>query len=117
MVKQNGNPYAPFLLISDDICDCIILTDSAMTARTNIFNEFCEDRWTGNGYDWTSVVQLLVRKKFSHYEKQLSYDPEAGMFFIRGPLEILKVIASELKMVYEDESYLRDLISQAVCTN
>ena len=107
------NPYAPFRLIGDETYDAIVLTDTEMEGRINVFEERSDEGWAGNGYDWTSVARVLIAESFPQYESKLMYDPEAGMFFVRGPREILKEIADELKKVYLDETRLRDLLSRA----
>lgn len=113
MVDKNENPYAPFRLVGDETYDGIVLTDSDMEARIAVFEERGDEGWSGNGYDWTSIARVLVTECFPQYESKLGYDPEAGMFFVRGPRDILKEFAVELQKVYNDETRLKELLSKA----
>lgn len=113
MIKQTINPYTPFSLIGDETYNGIVLTDAGMEARINIFAERGDEGWAGNGYDWTSIARVLVSERFPQYTEKLDFDPEAGMFFMSGPREILEEIAVELKQVYDDEQRLRDLLSRS----
>nr|MDT0659179.1 Imm51 family immunity protein [Micromonospora sp. DSM 115978] len=112
MVSDSGS-YAPFRLIGDETYDGLVLVDGEMEGRIHVFEERSDEGWAGNGYDWTSVARVLVTETFPQYERELVYDPEAGMFFVRGPREVLEEIAAELTKVYHDESRLRDLLSRA----
>lgn len=111
-MKQTVNPYAPFSLIGDETYNGVVLTEAEMEARVDIFAERGEG-WAGNGYDWTSIARVLVSERFPQYSEKLDFDPEAGMFFMSGPIEILEEIAAELKQVYDDGQRLRDLLSRA----
>lgn len=113
MNQQAVNPYAPFSLIGDESYDAVMLTDTEMRDRLDIFAERGHEGWAGNGYDWTSIARVLVLERFPQHRDALSYDPEAGMFFMRGPREVLEEVAVELARVYDNEQDLRDLLSRA----
>jgi hypothetical protein len=114
MSDTDRETYAPFVLHEIDGESSLILEDAAFGAKEHIFAERADDGWSGNGYDWNSVIQVLVAEQLdSAAAEQLDYDPEGGTFAAygpRGPLEQLAVVAAA---TYHDDAKLRDALSRA----
>ena len=104
--------YAPFLLVDMGERSELLLTDWEMLAKTRIFEE--REGWLGNGYDWTSIAEVLVAERLPHLKNSLSFDPEAGTFVAAGPLPAVKSLAEQMVLVFHDDAQLRDLLSRAV---
>lgn len=113
MNKTENRPYAPFILIEDPDFNSLLLTDEDMVSKVTIFESCEEQSWEGNGYDWASVAQVIVKERLPNLAGAFNYDPEAGMLSIQGPILALKKLAAELKQVYEDDDQLRDILSRA----
>ncbi|NCT90085.1 hypothetical protein GXB85_03825 [Cellulomonas sp. APG4] len=115
MTDHAGGALAPFRLIGDETYDAVVLSGEGMAERAEVFAEHGDEgAWKGDGYDWTSVARALVAERLPHLEDELSYDPEAGMFLVRGSREALEEVGAELAHIHRDEELLRDVLSRAV---
>ena len=104
--------YAPFILIRSEH-PSLILSDRDMSLRFEIFDERKDEGWMGNGYDWTSIAQIVMEEKLPDVEETVEFDAEAGMFSAIGPLYALERLGAEMKKVFDDENLLRDVLSRA----
>jgi len=104
--------YHPFILIDEDFRS-LIMSDTHMVSKQDIFHERADEGWEGNGYDWTSIAHVLVDEELTHRKGDLSFDPEAGMFSAQGSLEALQDLATEMQKIYNDDARIRDLLSRA----
>ncbi len=112
MSNADKSTYAPFIFRSG-VHPSLILSDQDMSLRESIFEEKKDEGWSGNGYDWTSIAQVIIDEKLSDLKGRLEFDPEAGMFSAIGPSEALERLGAEMKRVFEDENLLRDILSRA----
>ena len=101
--------YAPFVLTDR----FLLLSDQPMEEKRHIFEGRVGEGWTGNGYDWTSIAQVIVAERIPEVAGNLSFDPEAGMFSAAGSRDILEQLASAMHAVFHDDDTIRDLLSRA----
>ena len=104
--------YAPFILITGEH-PSLILSDNDMSLMMSVFEESEDEGWLGNGYDWTSIAQVVLEEKLSDLKDKLEFDPEAGMFSAVGSIDSLRRLGEEMKKVFDDENLLRDFLSRA----
>lgn len=112
MSDTNKSKFAPFLLTNGEN-PCLILSDDEMSLRFNVFQEKESEGWLGNGYDWTSIAQVVLDEKIPDLKDKVEFDPEAGMFCALGAVESLERLGEEMKKVFDDPNLLRDLLSRA----
>lgn len=114
MSDTDRETYAPFVLREMDGEASLILADAAFAAKEHVFAERAEDGWSGNGYDWNSVIQVLVTEQLDPAAaEKLDYDPEAGTFAAYGPRPELERLAVVAAATYHDDAKLRDALSRA----
>lgn len=106
--------YAPFILMDAKGHRALLLTDEHMLEKTHVFEERADEGWSGNGYDWTSVADVIVAERMPELDGALERDPEAGMLSVIGPRAALERLGTELAQAFRDEDRLRDLLSRAV---
>jgi hypothetical protein len=111
--RTDRSSYAPFILMERGGYRSLLLTDEHMAAKFHVFEALGEDGWSGNGYDWNSIAQVVVAERLSELEGQLSFDPEAGMFSAQGSRAALESLGRTLQAVFNDEDQIRDLLSRA----
>jgi hypothetical protein len=104
--------YAPFILLTGEY-PSLILSDNDMLLRVSVFEEREDEGWMGNGYDWTSIAQVVLNEKLPDLLEKLEFDPEAGMFSASGSIDSLKRLGKEMKLIFDDENMLRDFLSRA----
>jgi hypothetical protein len=107
MSDSDKTTYAPFIL-STGKYQSLIMAENGMMGRIDIFEAAGRE---GNGYDWTSVAEVVVRERLAGIN--VTFDPEAGMFSASGSLPDLQRLGEQLRQVYADEAQLRDLLTRA----
>lgn len=105
--------YAPFILSDEGKYGSLLLSDQHMVDKFHVFEELADDGWSGNGYDWNSIAQVIVSEQLPDLESQIEFDPEAGMFSARGPHSAVAQLAVAMSSAFRDDSILRDLLSRA----
>ncbi|KAB8141760.1 hypothetical protein F8S13_18615 [Chloroflexia bacterium SDU3-3] len=91
----------------------LMLTDEHMWAREPIFAERAGEGWSGNGYDWASVAQVVVAEQLADVAHAFSFDPEAGMFSASGPRAALERLGAALHALWASDDALRDVLARA----
>jgi len=114
MSDTDHETYAPFLLREAEGEASLILGQDAFGAKEHIFAERAGEGWSGNGYDWNSVIQVLVAEQLDEtVADKLDYDPEAGTFAAYGPRTELEQLAAVAAATYHDDAKLHDALSRA----
>jgi hypothetical protein len=111
--RTDHSSYAPFILMDRGGYRSLLLTEPGMEARQHVFAEHEAAGWSGNGYDWSSIAQVVVAERLPRLQDRLSFDPEAGMLSVSGERADLEALGTALRAVYRDEADLRDLLSRA----
>jgi hypothetical protein len=101
--------FPPFILTNTSL----LLVDRDMVAKCHIFEEAGGQGWLGNGYDWTSIADVVVKERLPELAHDLHFDSEAGMFVALGSQEALRKLAQTLHVVFHDDAMLADLLSRA----
>jgi len=110
--KTDKITYAPFILM-DGKYRSLFLTDMEMEKKVHIFDERSDEGWTGGGYDWNSLAQVIVDEQLSDLKPELSFDPEAGTFSASGPREALERLGKAMCAVFHNDDSIRDLLTRA----
>lgn len=105
--------YAPFVLMDQGESSALFLSDTHMMAKTAIFEEREDEGWSGNGYDWNSIAQVVVTEQLPELEEVLSFDPEGGTFSAHGPRSALKALGKAMAAIFHSDEAIRDLLSRA----
>ncbi len=105
--------YAPFILIDSGKYRSLILSDQHMVAKAHIFEERKTEGWSGNGYDWTAIAQVVVAEQLSDLQGAFSFDPEAGMFSASGSRAALERLGKLMSEIFHNDEAIRDLIARA----
>lgn len=113
MTDTDKSTYAPFTLLDTGKHRSLLLSEDDMMAKVHVFEELGDEGWSGNGYDWNSIAQVVVSEELPGLAKQLEFDPEAGMFCALGPRKALERLGAAMASAYNSEERLRDLLSRA----
>lgn len=105
--------YAPFILMESGEFRSLLLSDRDMVERFHVFEELSGEGWSGNGYDWNSIAQVIMSEQLPDLMDVISFDPEAGMFSAQGPRAALERLGAAMSAAFQDEEILRDLLSRA----
>ncbi|MDD3484179.1 Imm51 family immunity protein [Azovibrio restrictus] len=105
--------YAPFILLESQEFRSLMLSDLDMEERFHVFEERSDEGWSGNGYDWNSIAQVIMSEQLPDLMESISFDPEAGMFSAQGPRAALERLGAAMSSAFRDEEILRDLLSRA----
>jgi len=104
--------YAPFVLMDEGKYRSLFLSDQFMADKFQIFDERAAAGWTGNGYDWNAIAQVVVAEQLPDLKDQFTYDPEAGMFSASGPRLALERLGTALQAVFQNDATLRELLKR-----
>lgn len=104
--------FAPFILIGGE-CTALVLFDFNFEAKEQIFKERAEEGWTGNGRDWNAVAEVVIAEQFPQLAGELTFDSDAYLFSISGSRTNLAKLGNALKIVFDDEHILRDILFRA----
>lgn len=104
--------FAPFILADYGDSASLLLNDEQMIKKEKIFGVAAEGA-QGNGYDWAAVARVVVAEQLSEISAGLQYDPEAGLFCVRGELTALKKLAVEMQKVFQSDVLIQELIGRA----
>jgi len=102
--------FAPFMLIDGRLAS-LLLFDSHFEPKAGIFRE--QPGWCGNGRDWHAVAQQLIAEQLPESAGKFTFDSDASLFSVAGEKAEVSKLAGTLKMVFDDESLLRDILRRA----
>lgn len=111
--RTDKTSYAPFVFVDEGAHRSLILSDQHMEVKFPIFDEKAGDGWSGNGYDWQSVAQVIVAERLPEFASELSFDSEAGMFAATGSRAALEKLGTAMQSAFRDDAALRDVLSRA----
>lgn len=111
--RTDRNSYAPFILMDRGGYRSLLLAEPGMEAKAHVFAERAAEGWSGNGYDWGSIAQVVVAERLPQLQGRLSFDPEAGMLSVSGERADLETLGTALRAVYRDDNDLRELLARA----
>ncbi|AMP15741.1 Imm51 family immunity protein [Collimonas pratensis] len=108
--------FAPFFLI-DGSCQALVLLDSSFEEKAHIFQERAEEGWTGNGLDWKSVAQAIIAEQLPQLTEELAFTSDADIFSVSGSRASLIMLGLALKITFDDDHILRDILFRAKLHN
>ncbi|RDZ26665.1 Imm51 family immunity protein [Lysobacter silvisoli] len=111
--RTDRSSYAPFILMDRNGHRSLLLAEPGMEAKQHLFAEREDQGWSGNGYDWGSLAQVVVAERLPQLQGRLRFDPEAGMLSVTGERADLEALGAAMRAVYRDDDALRDLLSRA----
>lgn len=105
-MKQE-NPYYPFVTSRHENSISLLL------AQDLKWDAFEEKGFLGNGYDWTRLIENLLKEKRPELLSTLEFDSEADMFcVVSEEEEPLLQVAEIVSAFYDDEELLKEHISK-----
>jgi len=104
--------FWPFILIEGN-CTALVLFAPDFEAKAPIFKERAKEGWVGNGRDWNSVAQAIVKEQFHQLANEFTFDSDAGHFATYGTKVNLTVLGYALKIAFDDDHILRDILFRA----
>lgn len=104
--------FSPFILIDGNF-KALVLFDAHFEDRAHIFKERAEEGWTGNGYDWNAVAQAVIAEQLPQLADEFTFDSDANLLSISGTIMNLTVLGHALKIVFDDDHILRDILFRA----
>lgn len=84
-----------------------------MVEKLHVFEERADEGWSGNGYDWNSIAQVVLSEQLPDLQDEISFDPEAGMFSAQGSRPVLERLGAAMSSAFQNDEILRDLLSRA----
>ncbi|HWW06380.1 Imm51 family immunity protein [Collimonas sp.] len=108
----DSTTFAPFILICGN-CTALILFDFYCETKAHIFKERAGEGWTGNGRDWNSVAEVVIAEQLPQLADAFTFDSDASFFAIAGTKTNLTVLGHALKIVFDDDHILRDILFRA----
>lgn len=108
----DNTTFAPFILIAGNT-KTLVLFDSNFEKKAHIFRERAEEGWTGNGRDWNAVAQVVIAEQLTELADKFTFDSDANLFFISGTRPHLAMLGQALKIVFDDDHILRDILLRA----
>lgn len=105
--------FKPFIFCpsSNGIDASLILTDFE---KSYIFEERADEGWEGNGYDWASIIDVLIQERMTEFKDKIKFDPEGSMFSAYGKTLDIKAFGEKLLPLYNDDNILRDALKRAI---
>ena len=70
--------FVPFILIDGD-CRALVMFDYSMALKNRIFLERSTEGWTGNGYDWTLLAEIVTAECLCPLTEPVTYDSDADL--------------------------------------
>ena len=104
--------FWPFILIDGDF-KVLVLFDSHFEDKAHIFKERAEEGWTGNGCDWNAVAQAIIAERFPQLANEVIFESNTNLLLISGTTTSLTVLGHALKIVFDDDHILRDILFRA----
>lgn len=104
--------FAPFMLI-DGSPTSLVLFDFHFERKAHIFKEHAEPGWSGSGRDWNAVAQVIVAEQLPEAAGKLNFDSDASLFSVSGDKAAVVKLGSALKIAFDDEHVLRDILFRA----
>jgi hypothetical protein len=101
--------FKPFFLI-DGYCKALVMFESNFKGKAYIFKERAEEGWTGNGLDWNSVAQVIIAEQLPKLADKFKFDSNVGLFSASGDIASLTLLGYTLKITFDDEHVLRDIL-------
>ena len=114
-LSTDNTSFTPFILI-DGHCRALVMFDHAMAMKSHVFRERSAEGWTGNGYDWTSLAEVVVAECLCTLTEPVTYDSDADLFSARGYRSTLEKLAFQLQAIYCNDDAIRDLMSRVIAT-
>jgi len=108
--------FSPFILIDGNF-KALVLFDSHFADRAYIFKERAEEGWTGNGCDWNAVAEVVIAEQLPQLADEFTFDSDANLLSISGTITNLTVLGHALKIVFDDDHILRDILFRAKLQN
>lgn len=105
--------FAPFILING-ACTALILFDFHFKTKSYLFEERKEEGWSGGGRDWNAIAQVIIAEQFPQLADRLVFDSDTSLFSISGTKADLTVLGHALKIAFDDDHILRDILFRAV---
>lgn len=112
-LSTDNTSFTPFVLI-DGHCRALVMFNHAMAVKSHVFLERSSERWTGNGYDWTSLAEVVVAECLCTLTEAVTYDSDADLFSARGHRSTLEKLAFQLQAIYRNDDAIRDLMSRVI---
>lgn len=117
-IQRNGNDlvdmttFAPFFLI-DGNCRALVMLDASFAEKAHIFEERAEEGWSGNGLDWNSVAQVIIAEQLPKLASEFIFNSDVEFFSVSGTMASLTLLGNALKITFDDEHILRDILFRA----
>lgn len=108
----DNTTFAPFVLIAGN-CKTLVLFDLNFEKKAHIFRERAEEGWTGNGRDWNAVAKVVIAEQLGEFSDEFTFDSDASLFVISGTRPHLTKLGNALKIVFDDDHILRDILFRA----
>lgn len=94
------NPYRPFITSEYEGSISLLLTDLKWDA-------FEQSGFEGNGYDWSRLIENMLKEKSPNILATLNFDSEADMFCVRSKnTKSLRQLAEMVNLFYDDQNAL-----------
>lgn len=105
--------FAPFMLV-DSMPASLVLFDFHFDAKAQVFQEQAAQGWRGSGRDWEALARLLIAEQLPEAAGKFSFDSDASLFSVAGEKADVMKLARALKIAFDDEAVLRDMLRRAV---
>lgn len=70
--------------------------------------------YMGGGYTWHGIIESMIRTRYPHYSKDISYDPESSLFCANSSnLDALQCVADCIRRALSDTAVLEEAIRNA----
>ncbi|HWX02547.1 Imm51 family immunity protein [Collimonas sp.] len=104
--------FAPFFLI-DGSCRALVLLDASFQEKAHVFEERGDEGWSGNGLDWNSVAHVIIAEQLPKLANEFTFSSDADFFSVSGTMASLTLLGNALKITFDDEHVLRDILFRA----
>ena len=112
-MQHQESPYSPFILSEYNGKFSLLLSDMQFEEKIPVFEQLAEDGWSGNGYDWTSIADLVLQEQLPQLLGRVSFDSEAGMMCALGSKPDLEKFAVAMAKVFHCDDAIRDALKRA----
>ena len=104
----------PFIWIEHDDGTSSITLYADQGYKKELFQTRRSEGFTGSGYDWESLAQVLIREIAPDLSEAILFDPERGMFCAYSHnTDELRRFAILLKETCENNALIADIFSRA----
>lgn len=103
--------FEPFIFFRNDNGIYTITLEADGEYRQQIFDEFKDDGWLGNGTDWESLAMYYLENNMNEALEQIEFDSEAGMFAAYSKkCRIFKKFLKGFKEACENDEIMREML-------